>query len=138
MIKKITNFDGYFISSEGKVFCNLGKGNRRNGVTTDLYEIKPRLSKNGYTRIYARESSSNKRKDLYIHRLVALYFLPNPKNKKYVNHKDCNRANNNVNNLEWCTAKENTSQTMALNHLIRNEKGQYVGNFDYIVNPYKV
>lgn len=45
MIKRIDGFCGYFISDEGKVYCNLGKGNRRNGKIVDLYEIKPRLTK---------------------------------------------------------------------------------------------
>ena len=40
MIKRIDGFCGYFISDEGKVYCNLGKGNRRNGKIVDLYEIK--------------------------------------------------------------------------------------------------
>ena len=68
-----------------------GQGNRNKDKTVDFYEIKPRLTKNGYARVYARQTSTNKRKDLYIHRLVAQYFLPNPQDKKYVNHKNCIR-----------------------------------------------
>lgn len=43
----------------------------------------------------------------YIHRLVALYFIPNPHGKKEVNHIDLNKANNSIDNLEWCTKVEN-------------------------------
>lgn len=43
-----------------------------------------------------------------IHRLVAKVFIPNTHNLSYINHKDFNRSNNHVDNLEWCTAKENT------------------------------
>ena len=78
-----------------------------------------------------RNSSTNKRIDKYIHRLVAEYFLPNPKGYKYVNHLDTNRSNNNVHNLEWCTAKQNTDYTLQLGHIVRNELGQYKSNFNY-------
>ena len=132
ILKEIIDYKGYFVSSDGKIYCNLGQGNRDKDKVVDLYEIKPRLTKNGYTRIYARQTSTNKRKDLYIHRLVAEYFIPNPLHKKYVNHKNCIRHDNRVENLEWCTAKENTDYTMEVNHVIRDIfDGRYVSNFDY-------
>jgi hypothetical protein len=130
-IKKIEGYTGYFIATNGKVYCNLGKGNRNKNKTVDMYEIKPRLTKNGYARIYARNDLTNKRKDLYIHRLVAKYFIPNPNNKKYVNHINCNRADNRVENLEWVSAKENTDYTMNVNHIIRLKDGTYKSNFTY-------
>ena len=96
MIKPIKDFEGYFISDNGKVYCNLGKGNRKNGKTVELYEIKPRLTKNGYARVCMRNSITNKRMDKYIHRLVAEYFL---EGEGVVDHIDGNAANNKRDNL---------------------------------------
>ncbi len=131
-IKRIKDFTGYFISDDGRVFCNLGKGNRNTNKTIELYELNPRLTNSGYARVYMRQKSTNKRKDVYIHRLVAQYFIPNPENKKYVNHKNCIRNDNKYKNLEWCTAKENNDYTMKVNHVTRqSETGRYVSNFKY-------
>ena len=124
-IKPIKDFDGYYISSDGKVYCNLGKGNRDKNKRCEMYELKPRLARNGYLRVYMRQTSTNKRVDKYIHRLVAEYFIPNPQVKPCINHIDCNRGNNNVNNLEWVTHKENNDYTMMLNHMYRDSKGRF-------------
>lgn len=122
-MKPIKDFDGYYITKEGKVFCDLGKGRRDKSKRVDKYEIKPRLAKNGYLRVYMRNNITNKRQDKYIHRLVAENFLEKI-NEKYniVNHKDCNRQNNKVSNLEWTNHKGNNSYSMTLGHLIRCEK----------------
>jgi hypothetical protein len=48
-----------------------------------------------------------KHKNFLLHRVLAETFIPNPLNKPQINHKDGNKLNNNINNLEWVTAKEN-------------------------------
>lgn len=130
MLKPIKDFEGYFISEDGKVFSNLGKGNRRCGKTVAPYEIKPRITRNGYLRVYCRQTSTGKRKDLYIHRLVAEYFIPNPNNKKQINHINCCRTDNRVANIEWCTSKENNDYTMKVGHMYRDKTtGRFVSGF---------
>lgn len=58
----------------------------------------------------------------YVHRLVAMHFLENPHNYQYVNHKDNNPANNNVNNLEWCSHLQNMQHAARQGHFKKNKK----------------
>ena len=67
--------------------------------------MKPALQKEGYLRLGLFKNG--KRKSYQLHRLIALCFVENKENKKYVNHKDGNKQNNNADNLEWVTASEN-------------------------------
>lgn len=89
----------YDISSLGRVrskgsYNTCKKGLMSPMVDTDGY-LHVRLYNNGFS------------KDISIHRLVALAFIPNPNNYRYVNHKDENVKNNRVENLEWCTNSYN-------------------------------
>jgi len=65
----------------------------------------PVLSTKGYWTI--KLSLSGKSNRFLIHRLIAIAFIPNPENKPYINHKDGIKTNNDIPNIEWCTAKEN-------------------------------
>lgn len=66
---------------------------------------KPNINRYGYAMMLLTKNKI--RKNLSVHRLVALTFIPNPNNLPEVNHIDGNKLNNNVSNLEWCTSKEN-------------------------------
>lgn len=67
--------------------------------------LSQRIHKTGY--MITSLSKNKKRKDFYTHRLVANAFIPNPEKKTYINHIDENKTNNKVENLNWCTQKEN-------------------------------
>ena len=74
------------------------------GNITDVWgkTLKIHTDTEGYKRIHLNGKWER------IHRLVAKCFLPNPQNKPYVNHKNGNKSDNRVRNLEWCTPRENS------------------------------
>lgn len=86
----------YRVSNFGRIISPAIVGYRHNEII-----LKPSVSKKGY--LMAHFVSGLKS----IHRLVAKSFIPNPKNLPDVNHKDGNKKNNCVSNLEWCTNSEN-------------------------------
>lgn len=71
-------------------------------------EIKQYLDKDGYCRVMLT-TGLEKTKFIPVHRLVAKAFIPNPNNYPCINHKDEEKTNNNVENLEWCNVKYNNS-----------------------------
>ena len=89
----INDYDNYEISSLGNV---------RNSNTCRILKL---TNQGGY--LFTGLSKNCSVKTYSVHRLVALAFIDNPENKPQVNHKDKNRSNNNVSNLEWATASEN-------------------------------
>lgn len=102
--KDIKGFEGYYqISNYG----NVRSLTRFDGIRVRKSQrIKPVLKNNGYLQVGLRKNGL--RKYVSIHRLVAMHFIDNPKNKSQVNHIDCNKQNNHVSNLEWVSSKENS------------------------------
>ena len=99
--KDIKGYEGkYQVSNKGNI-KSLKQFNKR-GV--DLI-IKLGKNNTGYTIV--RLTKNNKLKTPLVHRLVAQAFIPNPDNKPQVNHKNGNKADNTVENLEWVTRSEN-------------------------------
>lgn len=97
VFKEIKGFEGRYEVS------NLG--NIKSLMTGNLMKLG--VTPFGYLRVNLRYANCRKYKSYFVHRLVANAFIPNPRNCKEVNHKDCNRTNNKVTNLEWCTRNEN-------------------------------
>lgn len=111
--KDIKNYEGlYQVSNLGNVrsLDRIRKQFNHNGIATVKYKgriLKKQLQKRtGYRTVTLYDNNRNG-KIKSIHRLVAETFLDNPNNYPVVNHKDGNKLNNNVDNLEWCTVSHN-------------------------------
>lgn len=109
--KDIRGYEGlYQISNLGRVkklryeYVDTYKSGRHRVFPEHLVAIN--LCKNGYYMVDLRKHNE-KRKRVYVHRLIAEAFIPNPNNLPCINHKDENRQNNSINNLEWCTYRYN-------------------------------
>lgn len=110
MLKEIAGFNGYFISDTGEVYST------RNGV---LYQMHPFFDSRHRYKII-KLSKNHRTYAKLIHRLVAEAFIPNPENLPEVNHKDKNPANNHVENLNWCTRRENLEESYETMSPVRN------------------
>lgn len=107
--KDVKDYEGFYqISSYGNI-RSLNKRviiNNKECIIDRIKLLKKRKCKQGYEIITI--TYNKKVKCFKIHRLVAQAFLENINNKRCVNHKDFNKSNNNIINLEWVTNKENT------------------------------
>lgn len=135
--KDIDGYEGYYqVSSFGRVrsLDRYVKDTRRNCFNF----VKGRImSQSNADKEHYRQvglSKDGKVTTCLVHRLVAQAFIPNPNNLPQVNHKDENRENNNVDNLEWCTAEYNTNYgTRALRQGISSGKTVYQYNKDGVL-----
>ena len=107
----------YFVS-------NLGRFKNSYGTIMDNYKV----NENGYIRVFIYN------KTFALHRLIALTFLENTENKEQVNHKDGNKLNNSIDNLEFVTNKENQLHKfqMGLGNNYTRKIGQYDLNGNFI------
>ena len=128
-LKEIPDFLGYYASDNGEIFTTLKQGCRNRydlSKRTALKKLKVRFTKQGYGRVYMSRESTNKREDVYIHRIIAELFIPNPDNLPEVNHLDNDRGNNKSNNLEWITRIDNIGYAITNGNMTRNELGQFI------------
>lgn len=88
---RATEYDGYFVNADGDVISLKGKEPK----------LMSQWERHGYKRVSLWEKGI--KFNVSVHRLVATAFIDNPNGYDEINHKDENKANNNVNNLEWCS-----------------------------------
>lgn len=112
----VKGFEGeYIISSNGEIFCSIDNKRMLKNIPT---KKSTRKDKYGYERVMLYKNQKKYYKQ--VHRLVAENFIPNPNNLPQVNHKDGNKLNNNVNNLEWVSCSENINH--AYDTGLRNDR----------------
>lgn len=126
MWKDIINYEGlYQINEEGQI---------KNLATNKI--LKNRIGKRGYCEVMLYKNKSTKQ--FKVHRLIAETFIPNPNDYPCVNHKDENKLNNNINNLEWCTHKYNVNYGTRTQRMVQTQrqikKGKSVLCYDKNMN----
>lgn len=125
--KDVVNYEGlYQVSNDGqvrsldkKIYTTNQYGGRYEAIKKGKV-LKPEITNCGYERVALVKNGT--KKHFSVHRLVAEAFIPNPDNLSCVNHKDENKLNNNVNNLEWCTYKYNNNYGTSIE---RSSKKRY-------------
>ena len=130
----IPNFENYTISKIGEI-------RKVTGADAPMI-MSPKIDKDGYYQIALRKNG--KRYFRSVHRLVAITYIENTCNFTDVNHKDGNRLNNDVNNLEWCTQRYNTihsytcnkrSANITTNKICKLYKGsEMLGKFNSLID----
>lgn len=130
-VKDVKGFEDLFaITEDGKLWSKR----------TNKF-LKQNVSKTGYYTVATRIGGKNGKSICFkIHRLVAIAFIENQHDKPFVNHKDGNKLNNDVRNLEWCTPLENTTHAYVMglitplsgtdngNSKLSEEQVQYIRN----------
>lgn len=113
-----------------------GHGDRFYANTKDEILSDSAYSANNKGRRILKQSDNNgyktvtiNAKTMYVHRLIAITFIPNPNNLPCINHKDEDKSNNNVSNLEWCTYEYNSNYNcLGVRKALRNNKHIIVTN----------
>lgn len=140
--KDVVGFEGlYKVSNLGRVKSLQRTCIGKNGVVVVTNERIKNVHDNRYGYLALPLYKNNKVYNRYVHRLVCEAFLSNPNNHPCVNHKDEDKWNNRVDNLEWCTykynstygsARERQKKTYRKNHKMMKTVYQYTLNGAFV------
>lgn len=115
---ELTDYPNYYIKAEPPTLMR-----KRNGKLHECSQC-PNSTKDNYwtVTLYTKEGKKVKRS---MHRLLMETFVPNPSNKKHVNHIDGDKSNNTLSNLEWATPRENAQHAHDIGLLVTSTKNVY-------------
>ena len=124
----IKGFENYKVNKQGVIVSKSRVSKQKNGKNYTVKEniMKPQIDNTGYI-VFGLRNSNKKTKKVYLHRILAESFIPNIENKPCVNHKDGVKYNNNLNNLEWCTYKENNIHAFDIGLQKKGKEHHYYG-----------
>lgn len=121
--KDVVGYEGlYQVSNLGRVKSCVHFTHKKDII------LKENIKNGGY--VYVNLYKNHKGTKFYVHRLVANAFLTQYNDRQYVNHIDCNKRNNNVENLEYCTQKENIDHSWK-NNLQKRRYKTFVNGIEY-------
>lgn len=130
--RDVKGYEGLYKVNQNGDVISLKMWNGHEYVSREKpYHMKPSNTSTGYKKVEL--SKNGERKSHKIHRLVAFAFIENKEGKPIINHKDGNPLNNNVENLEWCTQKENVNHACRTglkrkNYISREKLLEYVNS----------
>ena len=126
--KPVKGYEGYYVVDQfGRVYgVDRVTTVADNGRTYEKPITGKRMKQSLHTKGYKTVSltKNGKTKTVFVHRLVAEAFIENPDNLPFVNHKDEDKTNNFVDNLEWCTASYNRSYGKAIERHAKRLRGK--------------
>ena len=138
--KPVVGYEGYYeVDQFGRVFSldrSVVVVEESRSYTKHLKgkQIKQAMHGKGYKVVTL--TKDGKMTNLYVHRIVAEAFLPNPDNLPMVNHKDEDKANNFLENLEWCTAAYNRTYGNAIERHAKTLRGRESGKRTPVIQKY--
>ena len=118
--KDVIGYEGiYQVSNLGRI-KRVANNHLCNIKYQGEYYLKPLDNGKGYLRMKLSKNGHSKR--VMLHRIIAEAFINNPKNKKVINHINCDKKDNRIENLEWCSQSENVLHSVKLGRWIQGRK----------------
>lgn len=131
-MKLIPGYESYSVTEDGVIYSHKKTRGMGKGKVLDYSykrELKPQVNHKGYLCVVLEQNTSNA-KNMFIHRAVALAYIPNPNNYDTINHKDQNKTNNHFTNLEWMSNSDNVEYSQAKVRLIETPEGNIIEVFN--------